>query len=122
MQVPELVAGADRGDQQLLGVPAAGVAAKAGIGYGDAGRYVAVGEAIRPNVADSGEDLPADRPAIAATVDQPIAALLQDLKASGLFKDTLLVWTTEFGRTPFAQGSVGREKGERCPGGRLNGC
>ena len=46
---------------------------------------------------------------MAASVDQPIAALLQDLKASGLFKDTLLHWTTEFGRTPFAQGSLGRD-------------
>jgi hypothetical protein len=46
---------------------------------------------------------------IAASVDQPIAALIQDLKARGLFEDTLLVWSTEFGRTPFAQGSVGRD-------------
>ena len=34
-------------------------------------------------------------------VDQPIAALLQDLKARGMFDETLVVWTTEFGRTPF---------------------
>ncbi len=46
---------------------------------------------------------------IARSVDQPIAALLKDLKARGLFSDTLLIWTTEFGRTPFAQGSVGRD-------------
>jgi hypothetical protein len=46
---------------------------------------------------------------IAASVDKPIAALIQDLKARGLFEDTLLVWSTEFGRTPFAQGSVGRD-------------
>lgn len=44
------------------------VAAKAGISFGDAARAVAVGEAIRPNVATSGEDLPADRPYIAAAV------------------------------------------------------
>jgi uncharacterized protein (DUF1501 family) len=31
------------------------------------------------------------------------------LKARGLFKDTLLVWTTEFGRMPFSQGSAGRD-------------
>ena len=36
-------------------------------------------------------------------VDQPIAALIQDLKARGLFEDTLLVWTGEFGRTPHYQ-------------------
>ncbi len=46
---------------------------------------------------------------IAASVDLPIAALLRDLKERGLFEDTLLVWSTEFGRTPFAQGSVGRD-------------
>ncbi len=38
---------------------------------------------------------------LARNVDQPIAALLQDLKARGLFEETLVVWTTEFGRTPF---------------------
>src|SRR3954468_14376408 len=46
---------------------------------------------------------------IAASVDKPIAALIGDLKARGLFEDTLLVWSTEFGRTPFAQASVGRD-------------
>jgi len=34
---------------------------------------------------------------------------LRDLKARGLFEDTLLIWTTEFGRTPFAQGGDGRD-------------
>lgn len=48
-------------------------------------------------------------PPIAASVDQPIAALLADLYQRGLMEDTLVVWTTEFGRTPFAQGSVGRD-------------
>jgi hypothetical protein len=48
-------------------------------------------------------------PAIARTVDQPIAALLRDLKARGLLDDTLVVWSTEFGRQPFSQGSVGRD-------------
>ncbi len=43
------------------------------------------------------------------TVDQPIAALIQDLKRKGLFDSTLLVWAGEFGRTPFAQGSNGRD-------------
>lgn len=38
---------------------------------------------------------------LAKNVDQPIAALLQDLKARGMFEETLIVWTTEFGRTPF---------------------
>ena len=38
---------------------------------------------------------------LAKNVDQPIAALLRDLKQRGMLEDTLVVWTTEFGRTPF---------------------
>lgn len=45
----------------------------------------------------------------ARAVDQPIAALLKDLKQRGLLDDTLVVWAGEFGRTPFAQGSNGRD-------------
>jgi hypothetical protein len=45
----------------------------------------------------------------ARAVDQPIAALLTDLKARGLFQHTLVVWAGEFGRTPFAQGADGRD-------------
>ena len=37
----------------------------------------------------------------AKNVDQPIAGLLRDLKQRGMLNDTLVVWTTEFGRTPF---------------------
>ncbi|MCP4189791.1 MAG: DUF1501 domain-containing protein [Planctomycetaceae bacterium] len=43
------------------------------------------------------------------SVDQPIAALITDLKQRGLFDSTLLIWTGEFGRTPFAQGRDGRD-------------
>jgi hypothetical protein len=45
----------------------------------------------------------------ATAVDQPIAALLTDLKQRGLFDQTLVVWSGEFGRTPFAQGNNGRD-------------
>lgn len=45
----------------------------------------------------------------ALSVDQPIAALLADLKERGLLDTTLVVWSGEFGRTPFAQGSDGRD-------------
>jgi hypothetical protein len=45
----------------------------------------------------------------AAEVDKPIAGLLQDLKARGLLKDTLVLWGGEFGRTPTAQGDDGRD-------------
>ena len=42
-----------------------------------------------------------DHARLAKNVDQPIAGLLRDLKSRGLLEDTLIVWTTEFGRTPF---------------------
>ncbi len=45
----------------------------------------------------------------ARAVDQPIAALLTDLAQRGLLDDTLVVWSGEFGRTPFAQGADGRD-------------
>ena len=45
----------------------------------------------------------------ALSVDQPIAALIQDLRQRGLLDSTLLVFSGEFGRTPFAQGSNGRD-------------
>lgn len=58
---------------------------------------------------DNHGDIVKELPPIARSVDQPIAALMQDLKARGLLEDTLVIWTTEFGRTPFAQGSQGRD-------------
>ena len=45
----------------------------------------------------------------ARAVDQPIAALLADLKQRGLLDSTLVIWGAEFGRTPFSQGSDGRD-------------
>ncbi|MEK0451559.1 MAG: hypothetical protein RL088_3827 [Verrucomicrobiota bacterium] len=45
----------------------------------------------------------------ASEVDTPIAGLLTDLKQRGLLKDTLVVWSGEFGRTPHAQGGDGRD-------------
>jgi len=42
-------------------------------------------------------------------VDRPIAGLLVDLKSRGLLQDTLIVWTGEFGRTPYAEGQEGRD-------------
>jgi uncharacterized protein DUF1501 len=45
----------------------------------------------------------------ARAVDQPIAGLLKDLKGRGLLDSTLVLWAGEFGRTPFAQGSDGRD-------------
>ena len=48
---------------------------------------------------------PSELPPIATGVDRPIAGLLRDLKARGLLEDTLVVWSTEFGRQPFTQGA-----------------
>lgn len=45
----------------------------------------------------------------ARAVDQPMAALLADLRARGLLDSTIVLWAGEFGRTPFAQGSDGRD-------------
>ena len=45
----------------------------------------------------------------ALAVDQPIAALLTDLRQRGMLDQTLVVWAGEFGRTPFAQGNNGRD-------------
>jgi hypothetical protein len=45
----------------------------------------------------------------ARAVDRPIAGLLTDLKARGLLDQTLVIWGGEFGRTPVAQGSDGRD-------------
>jgi hypothetical protein len=42
----------------------------------------------------------------AGRIDKPVAALLQDLKQRGMLKDTLVIFTTEFGRTPFAQSAA----------------
>ncbi len=58
---------------------------------------------------DNHGNIQTELPPMAASVDQPIAALLRDLKSRGLDSDTLVIWTTEFGRTPFAQGSLGRD-------------
>jgi hypothetical protein len=46
---------------------------------------------------------------LCAQVDKPIAGLLADLKQRGMLQDTLVVWATEFGRTPGAQGTNGRD-------------
>ena len=45
----------------------------------------------------------------ARAIDQPIAGLLTDLKARGLLDETVVLWSGEFGRTPFAQGRDGRD-------------
>jgi len=47
------------------------------------------------------------------STDLPVAGLLTDLRQRGLLDDTLVVWTGEFGRTPFAEGKDGRDHHKR---------
>jgi hypothetical protein len=61
------------------------------------------------NPWDQHRDLEGGHGAMALQVDQPIAGLLTDLKARGLLDETLVIWAGEFGRTPFHQGSDGRD-------------
>jgi hypothetical protein len=58
---------------------------------------------------DHHEDVDGELPFYTRMVDQPIAALLTDLKQRGMLEDTLVVWGTEFGRTPLGQGDAGRD-------------
>jgi uncharacterized protein (DUF1501 family) len=54
---------------------------------------------------DAHQDLVSNHESMCGRTDQPIAALLKDLKQRGLLDSTLVVWGGEFGRTPMAQGS-----------------
>lgn len=58
---------------------------------------------------DSHEDIARDHGDLGRSLDQPAAALIKDLKARGLLDDTIVHWTTEFGRMPCSQGSLGRD-------------
>ena len=74
-------------------------------------RFVQVwsGQGGPSNNWDNHTNIEKELPPIARQVDRPVAALLGDLKAKGLLADTLLIFTTEFGRMPFTQGGVGRD-------------
>jgi hypothetical protein len=58
---------------------------------------------------DAHSHLRANQSQLCAEVDQPIAALLKDLKQRGLLEDTIVVWGTEFGRTPGSENADGRD-------------
>jgi hypothetical protein len=58
---------------------------------------------------DSHENLAKDHGELGTALDRPVAALLKDLKARGMLDDTIVYWTTEFGRMPCSQGSKGRD-------------
>jgi hypothetical protein len=57
---------------------------------------------------DAHEDVVDNHTTQAGTLDRPLAGLLKDLKQRGMLDDTLLLWTTEFGRTPFTEGIGGK--------------
>jgi hypothetical protein len=61
------------------------------------------------NPWDQHDKLELGHGANALTVDQPVSGLLKDLKALGLLDETLVLFSGEFGRTPFAQGTIGRD-------------
>lgn len=69
-------------------------------------RYI---EVSTGNVWDQHSNLIAGHEKNALATDQPVAALLADLKHRGLLDDTLVVWGGEFGRTPIVQGKNGRD-------------
>lgn len=70
-------------------------------------------ELLCPNLGydrwDQHADLKGGHEKNAKSVDKPIAGLIKDLKARGMLDSTLIVWGGEFGRTPMAQGSDGRD-------------
>ncbi|MDA1005937.1 MAG: DUF1501 domain-containing protein [Verrucomicrobia bacterium] len=68
-----------------------------------------IGAGGAANPWDQHGDLEKGHGAMAEQVDGPIAALLADLKERGMLEETLVVFTGEFGRTPFSQGSNGRD-------------
>ncbi len=58
---------------------------------------------------DHHTDLQRDLPKVCRQVDQPTAALIQDLKQRGLLDETIVLWTGEFGRLPVSQRATGRD-------------
>jgi hypothetical protein len=70
-------------------------------------RFIELIDVGSSNNWDAHGDMRTHEP-LARNVDQPIAGLLRDLKSRGLLGETLVVWTTEFGRTPGPDGPKGR--------------
>ena len=72
-------------------------------------RFVQLFDAPANNAWDHHGGLRETLPKRCLAVDQPIAALLTDMKSRGLLDETLVLWGGEFGRTPTAEGTNGRE-------------
>ncbi len=76
-------------------------------------RFIQVCHAGGGNGAwDAHNDIRSQGPLCRAT-DKPIAGLIRDLKQRGMLDDTLIVWTSEFGRTPWSQNTTGRDHNPR---------
>jgi hypothetical protein len=112
------VSGESRATRQLYGLdarygPTAIFAAQCLVARRLVERGVRFVELTCPNVGadrwDQHGNLKVGHENNARAVDKPIAALLSDLKQRGLLETTLVVWAGEFGRTPFAQGTDGRD-------------
>jgi len=58
---------------------------------------------------DAHEDVEKNHGDMGTSMDKPAAALIKDLKARGMLEDTIIYWTTEFGRMPCSQGGKGRD-------------
>jgi uncharacterized protein (DUF1501 family) len=73
-------------------------------------RFIELIDVGSSNNWDAHGDMATHAP-LAKNVDQPISALIRDLQGRGMLEDTLVVWTTEFGRTPYHEtaGHAGRE-------------
>lgn len=71
-------------------------------------RFVQLYDMPDKNGWDAHAKLKDNHTPLARWVDQPIAALLSDLKQRGMLDETLVIWASEFGRTPLVQGELGR--------------
>ena len=72
-------------------------------------RFVQVNHSYPRNYWDAHGNLKGNHGSAAPKIDKPIAGLVNDLKRRGLLDETLVVWGTEFGRTPASQGNDGRD-------------
>jgi hypothetical protein len=72
-------------------------------------RFVQVYDMMEKDGWDAHDNLKKNHDKHALAVDQPIGALLADLKERGLLEETLVIWASEFGRTPMEQGGAGRQ-------------
>jgi hypothetical protein len=76
-------------------------------------RFIELIDTGSNNNWDAHSDMAAHAP-LAKKIDRPIAGLLQDLKRLGMLDDTLVIWTTEFGRTPGQDSPKGRGHHPAC--------